>query len=63
MSHWMRIQDINNFLNNEYCFIMPRLKDGDYLDITRTGGHLIEFQLIESVDRKFLIKQAFDRKF
>ena len=26
-----------------------------------TGGHLIEFHLIESLDRNFLIKQAFDR--
>ena len=29
---------------------------------SRTGGHLIEFHLIESLDRNFLIKQAFDRK-
>ena len=26
-----------------------------------TGGHLIEFHLIESLDRNFLIKQAFDQ--
>ena len=26
-----------------------------------TGGHLIEFHLIESVDRNFVIIQAFDR--
>ena len=29
--------------------------------VCRTGGHLIEFQLIESVDRKFLIIWAFDQ--
>ena len=26
-----------------------------------TGGHLIELHLIESLDRNFVIKQAFDR--
>jgi hypothetical protein len=32
----------------------------DYI-IEKTGGQLTEFHLTESVDRKFLIKQAFDR--
>jgi hypothetical protein len=36
-----------------FSFLTTKCKEG-------TGGHLIEFQLIESVDRKFLIIWAFD---
>jgi hypothetical protein len=39
---------------------LKNVKNEIILDIA-TGGQLTEFHLTESVDRKFLIKQAFDR--
>ena len=51
-----------NLLDVFTCFgITANLIQIFKVNISSTGGHLTEFHLIESLDRKFLIKQAFDR--
>ena len=43
-----------------FAFYKHKTKITNFLPLNTTGGHLIEFHLIESLDRNFLIKQAFD---